>query len=70
MKYAGGLNMLSGVKAAVTVTDHSSLDMRNSAVTNSGGYGIHVNGNGQVNSDIETANTFTANASQPVIYTQ
>ncbi|KAA9325150.1 hypothetical protein [Adhaeribacter soli] len=70
IKYAGGQPMLSNTKAAITITDHSSLSIRNSALTHSGGHGIHVNGLGQINSDVATSNTFTSNTLSDVIYTQ
>ncbi|QMU26716.1 PKD domain-containing protein [Adhaeribacter radiodurans] len=68
ISYAGG-DGISGIKAAVTVTHGGSLSIRKSTINNSGGYGIHVNGDDvTVNADVETVNTFTNNTQGKVYY--
>jgi hypothetical protein len=64
IQYAGGKALFGGTKAAIGLfgTSATSLEVRNSEISNSGGYGIHVFGNkGTLNTDVETVNTFTTN---------
>ena len=61
----GGKANLSGVneKANVSVRYDGALKVTNSAIGNSGGYGIYVRRNGIINADAGTANTFENNTS-------
>lgn len=69
IEYAGNNALISGVKASITVTGGGSLLLKNSVISNSGGYGIFVNGGDVVvNADIQAANTFSNNASEPVLF--
>jgi|GEM_PF-2201881 len=59
VEYAGDSELISGVKASITVTSAGSLSMRNSKILDSGGYGIFINGGDVVvNDDVQTANEF------------
>ena len=71
LRHAGGVGVLGGVKAAISQfgTSHTNLVVRNSEISNSGGYGIHVFGNKAVlNSDVETSNVFANNLQGKVYY--
>ena len=69
IKYAGSDAMLASIKAAIAISGPASLTIRNSAITNCGGYGIHAYGTDAVlNSDVTSANIFTNNALAPVFY--
>lgn len=71
IEYAGNNVLISGVKASITVTGGGSLSLKNSTISNSGGYGVFANGGDVVvNDDIQTANTFTNNISGPVLFEQ
>ncbi|MFC5270904.1 right-handed parallel beta-helix repeat-containing protein [Adhaeribacter terreus] len=71
VQYAGGKALFGGTKAAIGLfgTTATSLEVRNSEISNSGGYGIHVFGNkGVLNADVETVNTFTSNTLGKIYY--
>ncbi|WP_031528585.1 PKD domain-containing protein [Dyadobacter crusticola] len=58
----GSTALVSGKKANIGVYGgNSRLEIRNSQVTGSGGYGVFINYQASVNEDIETANTFADN---------
>ncbi len=69
ISHAGGINMLGGTKATLALfgSNHANLSLRNSEISHSGGYGIHLFGkNASLNTDVEASNTFVANALSPV----
>ncbi|MBK0403535.1 right-handed parallel beta-helix repeat-containing protein [Adhaeribacter sp. BT258] len=71
IQHAGGKALFGGTKAAIGLfgTSATSLEVRNSEISQSGGYGIHVFGNkGVLNADVETVNTFTGNTQGNVYY--
>ncbi len=69
IKYAGGEHLISEVKTSIAVSHGGSLSIRNSTISNSGGYGIHVYGDDStLNADVETSNTFTNNALAAIFY--
>ncbi|WP_207433526.1 PKD domain-containing protein [Sabulibacter ruber] len=69
ISYAGGADIISGVKTSVVVSHGGSLTMKNSVISHSGGYGVYLNGRDVTfNADMETANTFTSNALAPVFH--
>lgn len=71
IQYAGGNIILAGTKAAIALfgTSPTNLVVRNSEISNSDGYGIHVYGKlGVLNPDVETANIFTNNTLAKVYY--
>jgi hypothetical protein len=69
ISYAGNDFLFSGAKTSIAVTSAGSLSIRNSRISNSGGTGIHINGDDvMINADVETANTFVSNASVNVLY--
>lgn len=66
---AGGEELLSRVKSSIALASVGKLSIKNSSITHSGGYGIHVYGaETSLNPDAGTSNTFTANAQGPVFY--
>ena len=69
INFAGSDPMIASVKAAIAVSGPARLSIRNSAITNCGGYGIHAYGSdAELNTDVGTANTFTNNTQAPVFY--
>lgn len=69
VKYAGSEEIISGVPAGVVLTHGCSLSITNSTISQSGGYGIFVNGSDvSINSDAETVNSFAANAEEAIYY--
>ncbi|WP_439556625.1 PKD domain-containing protein [Dyadobacter sp.] len=59
----GSTALVSGKKTNIAVYGgNSSLQIRDSHISGSGGYGVFVNYQASVNEDIETANTFADNA--------
>ncbi len=59
----GGSSISYGVKANIYVTTSSSLTIRNSKISNSGGYGIYYRSNSVLNADLEQVNVFESNPS-------
>ena len=61
--YAGANRMLGNTKASIALfgSDDASLSIKNSSISYSGGYGIHLYGR-DASLDAETSNTFTSNA--------
>lgn len=58
----GSSPIVSGKKANIAVYGtNARLDIKNSSIANSGGYGVFVNYQAKVNADIETINTFKDN---------
>ena len=58
----GSAPIVSGKKANIAVYGtNARLDIKNSSISNSGGYGMFVNYQAQVNADVETINTFKDN---------
>lgn len=69
INYAGSNPMLATIKAAISVAGVAKLNIRNSTITNCGGYGIHVYGSTAVlNTDAATVNTFTNNSLSSIFY--
>ena len=71
LQCAGGATMLGGIKAAIPLfgTTPTNLVVRNSEISFSGGYGIHVFGKkASLNADVETSNTFINNLQGNVFY--
>ena len=54
------------VGRSITPTYDSFVSITNSIIQSSGGYGLHVHGNSEVNADVESANEFAANANDDV----
>jgi hypothetical protein len=62
IRYAGSSNIVSGRKANLAITGSlSTMSVRNSVISDGGGYGISVGYGSSVNDDAETANTFENN---------
>lgn len=60
---AGSGVIVSGKKAALAIYGNKvTMNVKNSRITGSGGYGIYVSYGASVNADAATANTFEANA--------
>jgi hypothetical protein len=58
----GSTALVSGKKTNIAVYgSQARLQIKNSKISGSGGYGIYVNYQASVNDDIETANTFADN---------
>lgn len=69
LSYAGGEELTASVKSGIALASAASLQIKNSSITHSGGYGIHVFGTEpSLNADAETSNTFVSNALKPVFY--
>ncbi len=69
INYAGGAEILSGVKASLNLTHGGSLAIKKSSINYSGGYGIYVYGDDStLNADATTTNNFTSNALSAVYY--
>lgn len=71
LQYGGGNAILGGVKAAIAQfgTSATNLTVRNSEISNSGGYGIHLYyDKAVINPDVETSNTFLNNVLGKVYY--
>ncbi len=69
ISYAGGAEILSGVKASLNLTNGGSLAIKKSSITFSGGYGIYVYGDDStLNADVTTTNNFTSNVLSAVYY--
>ena len=69
INYAGGAEILSGVKASLNLTHGGSLAIKKSSINYSGGYGIYVYGDDStLNPDATTTNNFTSNALSAVYY--
>jgi hypothetical protein len=61
---AGSAIIVSGKKAAVTAYGKGArLSIKNTRISNSGGYGIMYSSDAEINSDAATTNTFVSNAS-------
>jgi hypothetical protein len=59
----GSIPLVSGKKTNIAVYgSQARLQIKNSKISGSGGYGIYVNYQASVNEDIETINTFADNA--------
>ncbi len=64
----GSTPLVSGKKANVAVYGSNAvLTIRNSTISNSGGYGLFVNYQAQINDDFETANQFESNVLQNLL---
>ena len=62
IRYAGSSDIVSGRKANLAITGSlSSMSVKNSIISNGGGYGISVGYGSSINNDAETANTFENN---------
>lgn len=62
IRYAGSSDIVSGRKANLAITGSlSSMSVKNSIISNGGGYGISVGYGSSINSDAETVNTFENN---------
>ena len=61
--YGGGsIALVSGKKTNIAIYGGGArMEIRNSRIAGSGGYGIYVNYQANVNEDIETANVFADN---------
>jgi hypothetical protein len=58
----GSTALVSGKKTNIAVYgSNARMQIKNSKVNNSGGYGIFVNYQARINDDVETVNTFTGN---------
>lgn len=58
----GSTALVSGKKTNIAVYgSNARMQIKNSKVNNSGGYGIFVNYQASINDDVETVNTFTGN---------
>jgi hypothetical protein len=69
VSYAGGDELLSGIRSSVILTHNASLLLTQSSISNSGGYGICIfDRNATLNADAATANTFSSNVLAPVFY--
>ncbi|MGV3585557.1 MAG: PKD domain-containing protein [Adhaeribacter sp.] len=69
IKYAGGQPLNANIKSSITLSSASSLQIKNSKISFSGGYGIHVYGDEPtLNADAGTVNQFTSNALNPIFY--
>ncbi|MFA5329971.1 MAG: hypothetical protein WC384_19395 [Prolixibacteraceae bacterium] len=62
IRYAGSSDIVSGRKANLAITGSlSSMSIKNSIISNGGGYGISVGYGSSINNDAETVNTFEDN---------
>ncbi|RYD83246.1 MAG: hypothetical protein EOP53_01405 [Sphingobacteriales bacterium] len=69
ISHAGGIRLISTTKASIALfgPNMSNLSLKNSEISQSGGYGIHLYGkNAEVNADVTTSNSFTNNAADPI----
>ncbi|MGZ5304036.1 MAG: right-handed parallel beta-helix repeat-containing protein [Bacteroidia bacterium] len=69
ISHAGGISLLGGTKASIALfgSNSANLSIRNSEISQSGGYGIHLFGKkAELNADAESTNSFTANTLAPV----
>ncbi len=58
----GSTALVSGKKTNIAVYGSNAvMQIKNSKINNSGGYGIFVNYQARINNDVETVNTFTGN---------
>lgn len=70
VSHGGGISMLGGTKSAIALfgSNAANLSIRNSEISQSGGFGIHLFGKrAELNADAESTNSFTGNA-QSAIY--
>jgi len=64
----GSTALVSGKKVNIAVYgSQASFQIKNSKISGSGGYGVYVNYQANVNEDIETVNTFTDNVEGKVL---
>lgn len=64
----GSTSLVSGNKTNIAVYGSGAvLNIRNSKISHSGGYGVFVNYQARINNDIETSNLFEANTFQNVL---
>ncbi|GEO07175.1 hypothetical protein AAE02nite_48390 [Adhaeribacter aerolatus] len=69
IKYAGGEPLTSNVKSSIALSSAAALQIKNSNISFSGGYGIHVYGDEPtLNPDAATTNQFTSNALNAIFY--
>ncbi len=62
IRYAGSSDIVSGRKANLAITGSlSSMSVKNTVISDGGGYGISVSYGSIINDDAETANTFENN---------
>lgn len=62
IRYAGSSDIVSGRKANLAITGSlSSMSVKNSIISNGGGFGISVGYGSSINNDAETVNTFENN---------
>ncbi|TLV00708.1 PKD domain-containing protein [Dyadobacter luticola] len=64
----GSSALVSGKKVNIAVYGSlANMQIKNSKISGSGGYGIYVNYQATINGDVETANTFTDNAEGKIL---
>lgn len=66
ISHGGSLVIVSGKKANLALYGGNLL-LKNTTVSQSGGYGIFVSYTGKLNADASTTNTFTANAQDSIL---
>jgi hypothetical protein len=68
ISYAGGRAFLAQVKTSIALfgLNQANLSIKNSTISHSAGYGIHVFGNAALNADAEASNTFSTNAQSAI----
>ncbi|CAG4990325.1 hypothetical protein DYBT9275_00504 [Dyadobacter sp. CECT 9275] len=64
----GSIPLVSGKKANIAVYgSQARMTIKNTQISNSGGYGVYVNYQASINTDAATVNTFEGNADQPIL---
>ncbi|MEZ0606950.1 PKD domain-containing protein [Fibrella sp. WM1] len=68
VSHAGSIAIVSGKKANVAIYGtRAAMSITKTRISNSGGYGVFVSYGASANTDLNTANTFTSNASDNVL---